>query len=53
MTVPIRIGEDTEYSDAAALHGMLTAGRVALRHADEPAVNDKPPIGVSRSADAS
>lgn len=53
VTVPIRIGEDTEYSDAAALHGMLTAGRVALRHADEPAVNDKPPIGVSRSADAS
>ncbi len=36
VTVPIRIGEDTEYSDAAALHGMLTAGRVALRRAEEP-----------------
>jgi hypothetical protein len=30
ITVPIRIGEDTEFSDAAALHGMLTAGRAAL-----------------------
>jgi hypothetical protein len=36
ITVPTRIGEDTEYSDATALHGMLTAGRVALRHAEEP-----------------
>jgi hypothetical protein len=36
VTVPIRIGENTEYSDAAALHGMLTAGRVALRRAEEP-----------------
>jgi hypothetical protein len=31
ITVPIRIGEDTDYADAAALHGMLAAGRVALR----------------------
>lgn len=31
ITVPVRIGEDTEYSDAAGLHGLLTAGRAALR----------------------
>jgi hypothetical protein len=30
ITVPIRIGEDTEYSDAAGIHGLLTAGRAAL-----------------------
>ena len=35
ITVPIRIGENTEYSDAAALHGLLTAGRAVLqRHAE-------------------
>jgi hypothetical protein len=32
VTVPIRIGEHTEFSDVAALHGMLAAGRVALLH---------------------
>jgi hypothetical protein len=31
ITVPVRIGEDTEYSDAAGLHGLLTAGRAVLR----------------------
>lgn len=31
ITVPVRIGEHTEYSDAAGLHGLLTAGRAALR----------------------
>jgi hypothetical protein len=31
ITVPVRIGEDTEYADAAGLHGLLTAGRAALR----------------------
>lgn len=31
ITVPIRIGEHTEYADAAALHGLMTAGRAALQ----------------------
>lgn len=31
ITVPVRIGEHTEYSDAAGLHGLLTAGRAVLR----------------------
>lgn len=35
ITVPIRIGENTEYSDAAALHGLLTAGRVVLQRRAE------------------
>jgi hypothetical protein len=36
LSVPIRIGEDTVYLDAAALHSMLAAGRVALRQLPGP-----------------
>jgi hypothetical protein len=31
LSIPMRIGEDTAYLDAAAVHSMLAAGRVALR----------------------
>lgn len=30
ITVPIRLGTETEFADAASIHSMLTAGRVAL-----------------------
>lgn len=33
LSIPIRNGEDTVYQDAAAVHSMLAAGRIALRQA--------------------
>jgi hypothetical protein len=30
ITVPIRIGADTEFGDAASIHTLLAAGRAAL-----------------------
>jgi hypothetical protein len=30
ITVPIRLGTETEFADAASIHSLLTAGRVAL-----------------------
>jgi hypothetical protein len=32
ITVPVRVGEHTDFMDAAQLHGLLAAGRVALGH---------------------
>jgi hypothetical protein len=30
ITVPIRLGTETEFADAASIHSLLTAGRIAL-----------------------
>jgi hypothetical protein len=35
VTVPVRIGEDTDYAEAAQLHGVLAAGRAALALSEE------------------
>jgi hypothetical protein len=35
ISIPVRSGEDTVHADAAAVHTMLAAGRVALRRAPD------------------
>lgn len=39
LSIPIRHGEDTVYQDAAAVHSMLAAGRIALRQVPPPRSN--------------